>query len=86
MLRKSRDTKAATAMALQLKSSSRAGLLKKTMRSTSWTVQSSEVDDDEENERCTQVARVEISFVEHEEGVNESTQVRTKVDWYKVTP
>jgi hypothetical protein len=34
----------------------------------------------------TRVARVEIIFVEHEEGVNESTQVRTKVDWYKVTP
>jgi hypothetical protein len=45
----------------------------------------SEVDDDEENERCTQVAPVEIIFVEHEERVNESTQVRTKVDWYKVT-
>jgi hypothetical protein len=44
----------------------------------------SEVDGDEENERCTQVASVEIIFVEREEGVNESTQVRTKVDWYKV--
>jgi hypothetical protein len=49
------------------------------MKSTRWAVHS-EVDGDEENERCTQVALVEIIFVEHEEGVSEYTKVRTKVD------
>jgi hypothetical protein len=49
-----------------------------------YEVNGSKVDGDDENEPCTQVALVEIIFVEHEERVNEYTKVRTKVDWYKV--
>ena len=44
----------------------------------------SEVDGDEENERCN-CTHVEVIFVESEERVNENTRVGTKVNWYKVT-
>jgi hypothetical protein len=42
-----------------------------------------EVDDDEENQRCTQV-HVEITRLENEERVNDLTGGKSKVDWYKV--
>jgi hypothetical protein len=48
-----------------------------------YEVGGSEVDDDEENERCVQV-HVEITGLKSEEGVNDLTGGKTKVDWYKV--
>jgi hypothetical protein len=41
------------------------------------------VEDDEENEQCTQV-HVEITRLDYEERVNDLTGGKTKVDWYKV--
>ena len=42
-----------------------------------------EFDDDEENERCTQV-HVEITRLKNEERTNDLTGGKTQVDWYKV--